>query len=353
MLMFGVYFVLTSLVLLGFWLFSKQICWKECLTQFVVQSLVVVLMCFLITLNSLQDREYLTGRMVSKARDQVHCKHSYQCHCRSSRRGGRSCSTCYEHSYDVVWFAETNIPKRIYIQPVDSRGIVQPPNWAKLSVGDPMTLPIQYENYIKADPDSLFASDASSIKKDDFSPYPDKIYADYKLDRFLGDAVKSKVKANQLLAELNADIGATTKANVIVYATSKPKDYAKQLQRAWEGGKQNDVIVVLGVKKSAIQWVDVIGLSYPDFKVKLRNVIQDHPTVDAALFSKIRDTILFHYKIREMSEFKYLQESFKPTLLQWILGAIVSLVVSVGLGFFFHHVETFPLKKNFRKNDFD
>ncbi|MFN7311154.1 MAG: hypothetical protein ACK5T0_07275 [Vampirovibrionales bacterium] len=346
MFMFGVYFVLTSLVLLGFWLVSKQICWRECITQFVVQSLVILGMCFLIMSSSLQDNEYVTGRVVSKARDQIHCKHSYQCHCVRTRRGSR-CSTCYEHGYDVVWFAETNLPKRIYIKPVDRRGIIQPPNWAKLSVGDPMTLPIQYENYIKADPDSLFANDASSIKKENLIPYPDKLYDDYKLDRFLGDSVKSKVKANQLLAELNADIGAKTKANVIVYATSKPKDYAKQLQRAWKGGKQNDIIIVAGVKKSEIQWVDVIGLSYPDFKVKLRNVIQDHPKVDTALFPKIRDTILAHYKIREMSDFKYLQESFKPTLLQWILGAMISLLVSVGLGFFFHHVETFPLvKKN-------
>ena len=353
MLMFGVYFILISLVLLGFWLVSKQICWKECVTQFVVQSLVVLGMCVFITLSSLQDQEYVTGKMVSKASDRVHCTHSYQCHCVRTRRGSR-CSTCYEHSYDVVWFAETDLPKRIYIKPVDRRGIYTPPNWSQLSVGDPMTHSISYENYIKADPDSLFASDASSIKQSDFLPYPDKLYADYKLDRFLGDAVNNPTKDNQLLAKLNAEIGAKTKANVIIYATAKPPTYAKQLQRAWTGGKQNDVIVVLGVKKSAIQWVEVIGLSYPDFKVKLRNVIQDHPQVDDALFLKIRETLLAHYKIREMSEFKYLQESFKPTLFQWILGAIISLVVSVGLGFFFHHVETFPLKKAFSKiADFD
>ncbi|MCE2930238.1 MAG: hypothetical protein LW809_02470 [Vampirovibrionales bacterium] len=346
MLMFGVYFVLTSLVLLGFWLVSKQICWRECVTQFVVQSLVILGMCFLIMTSSLQDQEYITGRVVSKARDQVHCKHSYQCHCVRTRRGSR-CSTCYEHGYDVVWFAETDLPKRFYIRSVDRQGIFTPPHWATLVKGSPMTHAISYENYIKADPDSLFASDASSVNKADFIPYPNNIYEEYKLNRFLGDSVKNTPKANELLAELNADIGPKTKANVILYTTSKPKDYAKQLQRAWEGGKQNDIIIVAGVKKSVIQWVDVIGLSYPDFKVKLRNVIQNHQKIDAQLFPKIRDTILAHYKIREMSDFKYLQESFKPTLLQWILGAMISLLVSVGLGFFFHKVETFPLvKKN-------
>ncbi len=353
MLMFGVYFVLTSLVLLGFWLVSKQICWRECVTQFVVQTLLILGMCFLIMSSSLQDNEYVTGRMVSKASDRVHCKHSYQCHCRSSRRGGRSCQTCYEHGYDVVWFAETNLPKRIYIQPVDRQGIYTPPHWAKLTVGTPMTHFFSYENYIKADPDSLFANDASTVNKADFIPYPNKLYDEYKLDRFLGDSIKNTAQANKLLTELNADIGPRTKANVILYTTSKPKNYAKQLQRAWEGGKQNDIIIVAGVKKEAVQWVDVIGLSYPDFKVKLRNVIQDHQKTDAQLFPKIRNTILAHYKIREMSDFKYLQESFKPTLLQWILGAVISLLVSVGMGFFFHHVEVFPLRKAFRKNDFD
>jgi len=48
MLLFIVNFLLAGVVLLGFWVLSKDICWKEALTQLGVQSVLILMVCLMI-----------------------------------------------------------------------------------------------------------------------------------------------------------------------------------------------------------------------------------------------------------------------------------------------------------------
>ena len=347
--MFTVYFLIAGLVLLLFWIFSEEVCTKEALLQLTAQSVLIMLMCFLIKNAHLSDKEIINGKITSKDSAKVTCRHTYSCNCSTictgsgnSRSCSRVCQTCREHFYDVDWFADDSTNNRTYISKVDRRGLKEPPRWSRIYIGEPVSHLSSYQNYIKADPDSLFKHESSNLDPNIFPAYPNKVYDYYVVDRLVSYKEIGSKEWNKLLRELNADIGPTVKANFILVVTDKPSNWSKSLQRFWEGGKKNDIILVVGSVGESISWSDVIGLSYPDFKVKLRNRVNEYGKLDKNLLPVIRETILRDFKRRPMSEFEYLKESYKPTLGEWLLGAFISLILSIGLGIFFHMNEFFP-----------
>lgn len=351
-MMFLIYFLIAGVILLAFWLISSDICWKEALTQLGIQTLLIFIMCLCIKNSHLSDHEILNGRVTSKNSERISCRHSYQCHCYTSCSGSgksrschRRCSTCYEHSYDKAWFADDNIGKRTYIDTVNRQGTIEPPRWTRIYTGEPVSHRHGYENYLKADPDSLFKYEAGEIDISKFPKYPDKIYDYYYLDRVITDLKIKESEWNRALSEINADIGPAVGANLVLILTDKPNLHAKALQRVWEGAKKNDIVVVIGSDGQNINWVDVIGLSYPDFKVRMKNSIKDYAKLDIGVLDEIRSTTLANFKRRPISDFEYLKESYKPTLGEWIFGAIISIILSVGMGIFFQKNEVYNTRR--------
>jgi hypothetical protein len=350
MFMFLVNFILAGLVLLAFWTISKSICWREALTQLGVQTLIILIVCVCIKNSSLSDTEIINGRITKKYRDEVSCSHSYSCNCYQScstdSQGRQSCQeicqTCYEHSEDYDWVAETNVGRNIEIDRIDRQGEDEPPRWTAIRIGEPASFYHTFKNYIKADPDSLFQQHMSEEETTKFPEYPGKIYDYYRIDRGVGINLENE------LSELNADIGPTVQANFILVATDESLAYAKSLQRAWAGAKKNDIVAVVGHDSGVIKWVEIVGISYPSFKVKLRNVINDYGKLDAGLLAPVKESIMRDFRRRPMSEFEYLAESYKPTRGEWIFSLILSIVVSVGLGWFFHVNDSYEEKSNYR-----
>ena len=350
MLLFIINFLVAGIILLGFWIVSKDICWREALTQFGAQTILILVVCLMIKNAHLSDYEIISGRIVSKDNAHVSCRHSYQCHCRTvcsgsgkSRSCHRVCQTCYEHSYDVDWFADTNINRRIYINKVDRQGLMKPDRWENIQINEPASFTHSYQNYIKADPDSLFQHhmEEDEIKK--YPSYPGKVYDYYRINRGVGFSLEKEI------AEINADIGPSVGASLIIVKAEANRSYAKLLQRAWSGAKKNDIVLVLGIEGSnTIVWAEVVGISYPDFKVKLRNVVNDYGTLDQELLSRVKSSILKDFKRRPMSEFEYLKESYKPTVGEWAFSLIVSLMLSVGLGIFFHKNEVYGNNRRYK-----
>jgi hypothetical protein len=351
MLLFTINFLLAGVILLVFWIVSKDICWREALTQLGTQTLLILAVCLMIKNSSLSDYEIISGRIVSKDNARVSCRHSYQCRCTrvcsgsgKSRTCYRVCQTCYEHSYDVDWFADTNIGRRVYINKVDRQGVLEPDRWTKVKIGEPASFTHSYQNYIKADPDSLFQHhmDEKDIKK--YPAYPDKVYDYYRINRGVG-----KFNLEKEISEINADIGPAVGGSLVIVTTEEPNPYPKLIQRAWMGAKKNDIVLVLRVDDSGfIKGSEVVGIAYPDFKVRLRNVVNDHGRLDQELLDSVKQAILKDYKRRPMSEFEYLKESYKPTVGEWIFSLIVSLVTSIGLGIFFHKNEVFGNNRRYR-----
>ena len=344
MLLFTINFIIAAAILVIFWIISKDITWKEALTQFGVQSLLILAMCSCIKQGRLADSEIVSGRIISKDSAKVHCRHSYQCNCVTvcsgsgkSRSCHRVCQTCYEHSYDVDWFADTNIDRRIYIDTVNRQGTIEPPRWTSITMGEPASFHHSYENYLKSDPDSLFQYEMSEEEIKKYPKYPERIYDYYRLNRGIG------VKIEKELSEVNADIGPAVQANLVMIVTNKPNTYAKSIQRAWSGAKKNDIVAVMGIDNNHnILWAEIVGISYPDFKVKLRNVINNHGRLDTNLLPVIKQAILKDFKRRPMSEFEYLKESYKPTIGEWVFSLVVSLILSIGMGIFFHINDVYP-----------
>ena len=339
MSLFIVNFLVAGLVLILFWVISKSVSWLEALTQFGIQTILILLVCLGVKNSRLSDVEIVSGRIVSKQSEKVHCRHSYQCNCVTrctgtgkSRSCHRVCQTCYEHSYDVDWFADTNINRRVYIDTVDRRGTTEPPRWTKIRIGEPASFSHRYENYIKADPDSLFQHHMEEEEIAKYPRYPGSIYDYYRINRSVG-----VFDLREELSEINADIGPAVGGNLVVVTDNKSTSkYAKLIQRAWLGAKKNDIVLVLGLDGKRIKWAEVVGISYPDFKVKLRNEVNDHGILDQGLLDKVKVSIIRDFKRRPMSEFEYLKESYKPTKGEWVFSLIMSLILSIGMGIFFH-----------------
>lgn len=348
MLLFTINFIIAGVILLIFWIISKDITWKEALTQFGIQSLMILMLCACIRQGTLTDSEIISGRIASKNKEEVSCHHDYKCNCyyttecSTDSNGQQSCyqeehcSTCYEHDYDMKWFADTNINHRVYIDTVDRQGVKEPSRWTKIRIGEPASFHHSYTNYLKADPDSLFQYEMSEEEIKKYPAYPENIYDYYRINRGIG------VRIEEGLSEVNADIGPAVQANLVMIVTNKPNTYAKAIQRAWSGAKKNDIVAVMGIDNSLnIIWTEVVGISYPDFKVKLRNTINNHGKLDTNLLPTMKQTILKNFKRRPMSEFEYLKESYKPTIGEWIFSLIVSLILSIGMGIYFHKEDAF------------
>lgn len=354
MMMFLAYFLVTLLILVIAWVVSKGITWKEAATQLLVQSFFIAALCLGIRNFGLGDHEIINGRIISKHREEVHCRHSYSCPpCWTTCSGSknrvctRHCSTCYEHRFDVDWYAKDNVKRTFDISTIDRQGIKEPPRWTIIYVGEPTSGAHHYENYLKADPESLFHYEMGEEELSKYPTYPDKVYDYYRLNRLVGTKDSDLTKA---ISEVNADIGPARGANLVVVAlTGKGRDYANKLQRAWLGGKKNDIVLVVGMNGAIIEWAEVVGISYPDFKVGLRNLVEGRELAPTLMY-EVKSLVMSSFVRRPMSEFQYLKDQYKPTIGEWIFGFIVSILLSSGLAYFFHRNDAFG--EEIRKYDF-
>ena len=128
-------------------------------------------------------------------------------------------------------------------------------------------------------------------------------------------------------------------ANVaVVLIKGQPREYFEALQAKWLGGKKNDVVVVIGVDdEMRPQWADVMAWSYNEMvRVALRDEIMSMERIDRQpLLTLVERNVVQHFKRKSMKDFKYLQASFAPTGLQYLVSILIGTLISVGLGIFF------------------
>jgi hypothetical protein len=291
------------------------------------------------------DTDILNGQVVSKSRDEVSCRHSYQCNCRTSCSGSgssRSCSTvcdtCYEHNHDVDWNVESTVGD-FRIDTIDRQGLRQPPRWSIVANGDPVARAHTYTNYVKGVPESIFHNDATTLqtlqaKFNGLIPaYPLGIYDYQYLDRVLAMSVPvADLKQwNTDLAMALRPIGPTKQANVviIIVKTDDP-NYMEALKHAWLQGKKNDVVVVLGTTEyPKISWVGVMSWTDTElFKVELRDAIFDIGTIDRTkIIPAISTQIMKNFNRKHFRDFAYLSSEIDPP--DWIIWLAMVLVIVV------------------------
>lgn len=322
-------------------LWGKELTWLELTANIVVVVLMVGALWSFGRYSAADDYEIWNGQVTGKERVRVSCDHSYECRCSTDSKGRKSCSTCYEHSYDVDWTVNTNVGD-FDIDRVNRQGTTEPPRWTKVQTGQSVAQRKSYVNWVKAVPESLFNVNSSEKEKYEQSipEYPIKVYDYHYLNRVLAVGV-SIPDIDQWNTDLSNELkllGPKKQANVVVVVTNiTDPTYAHGLKSSWLGGKKNDIVVVIGTSSwPTIDWVDVFSWSKNDLiNVSLRDNLLALGQLDRVKFMEIlRTDIMANFDRRPMAEFEYLKDEIDPPVWLIIVTMIVGLIASVGLSVF-------------------
>lgn len=343
--------------------FFNGISLKELGVIAVAQLIVAGIAAGVVSYENTTDTEVWNGRVTNKAKVPVPCEHSYDCNCHQVCSGSgknkscsEECDTCYKHhgflrtirGDDYDWDVYTTNQETVTIDRVDEQGVSQPPRWTIINVGDPTSLTHGYDSYIKASPDTLFRHQGLKDKYATSIPtYPQHVYDYYHLDRLVtvGVSVDDATAWNTALTELNADLGKSKQANMIVVLVKNVSDeYYYALEESWIGGKKNDVILVVDVDdQMKPQWASVMCWTTNElFKVKLRDDVMNDPIITRkAIIDDLHVNVDKYFERKPMKDFEYLKSSIVPTTTEWVVTMVIGLVIAIGLIVFFQMNDVF------------
>jgi len=310
------------------------------------------------------DTEIWNGQVTAKHRIHDTYVESYDCFCTTQCSGSGDnescyevCQTCYRDHYTVDWYLSTTIgkirldyldrlTKRVYDTP-------DPAQYSRAYVSEPCSLEFGYTNYIKAVPDSIFnyANKTTMATFEGLIPQYPKVHSWYRVNRVLtpGLTIPDAANMNQYLNERLRTIGAAKEANIVVIIVKTPdQTYRHAIEEAWLGGKQNDVIVMIGASNyPTIDWVDTITLGANAgnslMTVTMRDEILKHKTIEdgVAVMRTVADTVEKLFDRKAMDDFKYLEDEIKPPLWVIIIALILGIGGSLGLTLLFHRQDCF------------
>ena len=326
-------------VLISKVIFHKDISVTEMAWSIGIPCVAIIVVVLFATLGKTIDIEIRNGQITEKYSKRVSCSHSYPCRCRQvcsgtgkNRSCYQKCDTCYRHSYDVSWIAESTVGD-FYINRIDSQGLKEPPRWSKVEVGEPASKEYSFTNYIKASPNSLF-----NFKADGSMPVPNyvSVYDYYRINRIVNlskysipDLHVFNEKLNLMLREL----GPAKQVNIIVIITDFDRKYKNHLESAWLGAKKNDVVIIYGIDSNRqITWADSFSFAKSvgnhEFHIMLRNELEavldfqdlnQHTSIISNLLSK-------KFVRVQMSDFEYLKEEIMPSdAVLWILVIVLTI----------------------------
>jgi hypothetical protein len=127
--------------------------------------------------------------------------------------------------------------------------------------------------------------------------------------------------------------------------------YRHALERAWAGGKKNDVIVLIGSTNfPTIDWVDTITLGRNSgnelMTVEMRDnlmdigTLEDHRTIIGSMVRTIEDK----FDRKPMADYEYLKDEIDPATWVIILAFFLSVALSIGATIYFHHTDHFNME---------
>lgn len=346
-------------------IWHDEISWPEVGINISGVAILVTAVWFFGQFNVLSDTEIWNGEIISKHREHGSWIETYQCNCYQSCSGTGSsrscstiCSTCTRTHYTAEWFAKVDFggaPYHLRLDYLDTTSRSRrddandPVIYRNCAPGQPASIPVAYDNYVQAVPDSLFNSALSGQAYAEFVPDQPRVYGKYRINRVLN--VGSELPTAQI-RDLNdrlslalRELGPARQVNVNVIVTEiDDQAFRHTVENAWIGGEKNDVTVFLGLNGSTFTWVDVMTFAHNKgnelFQVKLRDSLRQIGTFDpAAITAAIDEMTMKHYDRIEMAEFQYLEDQIMPP--NWViaLAAFLSVAGSIGLSFVMRVVE--------------
>jgi hypothetical protein len=344
--------ILIPLVISGgsFVIFKTTITWKEFLLQLGGAMLTLLLGWQLAKWGSLRDTEHLNGRITRKDEGTQHC-----CHCHDvcdARNKKGSCTSSHEvcsHSHDYHWELQTTVGE---IDVEDCSGYDDPPDtWVDARVGEPAAIEHSFNNYLLADPDSLFVHETMDKFVGAVPSYP-KVFKLYRVNHVIGQNVEVPNGWQDAFREMNADLGAPNQVDITVVLTNiSDPTYAQALEAKWLYGPKNSLNIVMGVGGGTIQWVRVVTFSRVEMlKVRLRDQLQTLKLDDPRVLQIIRTEIASGFKRTHMADFEYLARTAQPK--GWALAMlyVFSILLSIGLTYLMDKYDVFGDERAFRSS---
>ena len=301
------------------------------------------------TYSQTADVEIISGAVTGKERVHDTYLETYECNCRTVKIGNtqtRQCSTCTRRHYTVTWSVKSNIGS-FQVDHKDWTSIAvyalpDPNRYTIVEKGDPVAKDATYTNYVRGAAESLFHDKIVDSRFKELIPqYPSRIYDLYKIDRVVaaGLTVPDLSSWNAELSDIQCTLGPQKQANVvIVLVNTNDTKYVNSLERAWLGGKKNDIVVVLGVSEyPKLEWARVFSwTNSEEFKINLRDRLSAMKVVDRTeILRTIEKTTHESFVRRDLKEFEYLADEIEPPLWAVIVALILQALVSIGVTYYF------------------
>lgn len=342
-------------------IFKNKITFKEALLQAGLATIISIMVIGGIYYKDMGDFAVVNGQVTGKERVRVSCSHSYSCNCRQTCTGTgqnrschQTCDTCYEHRYDVDWRVYTSVGN-LEIDRVNRQGTHEPPRWTMVKIGEPASSTESYINYVKAAPKSLFAMDkleGDTAKYGALIPKYPQVYDYYRINRVIqvGTAYPQAKELNDHLNMALRTLGASKQVNInVLFVNTTDTQYRYALERAWLGGKKNDVTVIIGMAPDkTFSWVDTMTFGKNSGNEMLAVLLRDRikSVVSAQQFGNadilanvLVTTITSDFHRKAMKDFEYLKEDYSPSDSAILWFIIIQLVVLTGTTIFFYHFE--------------
>jgi hypothetical protein len=249
----------------------------------------------------------------------------------------RVCTKYYDTEYNYIYdwerryFVASSIDTQYEIAREDRQGTITPSRFEVIRLGDPVTVSVRYNNYIKGASDSLFAEEAEI--EDIPIAYP-SVRDYYKTSRviFINTPPDSSLykEWNESLAVVNSAVSETGGNAIIVLTDSKFTDTAGALARAWDAHNINDVVTVIGRTGNDIVWVDSRSWSNNSLvTVEIKNEIMNLGTLDSVKINEIiKTSMLNNFEEKPMEDFEYLADDIVPPNWALILAGIILLIIT-------------------------
>lgn len=350
--------VLAAIILLIF--FSKKVVWWEIVILVVPISLIIFIMQTAMVAYTTGDTEYLgfhTKKIVYyEAWDEkVSCSHSYDCNCSTDSKGNKTCSTCYEHLYDVDYHPEhwvrvdntgyeyeiskstyNNLKERFATKTsfvelnrnfhsID--GNAYRTDWGgEPERSDIITKSHSYTNKIQAS-HSIFKFeniDEKTKKMWGLYDYP-LVTSGYYQPVVLGNSVNQAT--DRKLQYINGYYGLMKQFRMyILFFKDKSMDVAFKQRSYWEGGNKNELLICIGMDKSgSFNWVKCFSwMDKPELEVEVQNYFNKNKNLNLSEFADwLPNEIVRHWHRKQFKDFDYLQIELTETQIWWVFSIVM------------------------------
>lgn len=328
--------------------------WKEMLVQLTATAVVVMAVIFADTQIKLYDIKYVSGVVVAKDAVKKYCRSTWEiyedswCENHYTKTKTESYTTISDgkvktkyrsvtyykpmFSWERKFFVKSNL-EEYRIRGVDSQGVVTPPRYEEVAIGDPTVSGKYFKNYPKAASSSLFKyTDDSHV---DLVIERPPIHDYYKMSRFINtenvelpkDMTVKEIE--NILAKLNSSVD--NGSNFMVLVTDKDDKFADSVQVKWDGFKINDIIVVLGVNgQGKYNFVKVFSWAVDAMvEVKVKNAFMHKEYDDfKESLEESAKAIKEYYKEASPNKFAYLSPLIELSIFAKVVLVLILIVVT-------------------------